>query len=124
MLLEIQCLPSPLGAPGPAYRSVESTDRSGDAGGPTVSNAGAEGDHYKHIEAAIAVIEQSGLTYEVGALGTTVEGEPDQIWALSRAVHEATLLSGADSCVSIIKVAQSRLDENAATIDSLTSKFR
>ena len=35
MLLEIQCLPSPLGI---------------------------EGDHYQHIEAAIAVIEQSGLT--------------------------------------------------------------
>ena len=97
MLLEIQCLPSPLGV---------------------------DGDHYQHIEAAIAVIERSGLTYEVGALGTTVEGEPDQIWALSRAVHEATLASGADSCVSIIKVAQSRLVEDAATIDSLTSKFR
>jgi uncharacterized protein YqgV (UPF0045/DUF77 family) len=97
MLLEIQCVSSPLGI---------------------------EGDYYMHIEAAIAVIEQSGLTYEVGALGTTVEGEPDQIWALSRAVHEATLLSGADSCVSIIKVAQSRLVEDSATIDSLTSKFR
>ena len=97
MLLEIQCLPSPLGA---------------------------HGDQYLHIEAAIAVIEQSGLTYEVDALGTTVEGEPDQIWALSRAVHEATLLSGADSCVSIIKVAQSRVMENDVTIDSLTSKFR
>jgi uncharacterized protein YqgV (UPF0045/DUF77 family) len=97
MLLEIQCVPSPLGI---------------------------EGDYYQHIEAAIAVIEKSGLLYEVGALGTTVEGEPDQIWALSRAVHEATLLSGADSCVSIIKVAQSRLVEDSASIDSLTSKFR
>lgn len=124
MLLEIQCLPSPLGGPDPARWSSASTASSGDAVGPMGSDASLEDDHYRHIEAAIAVIEQSGLTYEVGALGTTVEGEPDQIWALSRAVHEATLLSGADSCVSIIKVAQSRLIEDSATIDSLTSKFR
>jgi uncharacterized protein YqgV (UPF0045/DUF77 family) len=97
MLLEIQCLPSPLGMAD---------------------------DQYKHIEAAIAVIEQSGLVYEVGALGTTVEGKPDQIWALARSAHEATLASGAESCVSIIKVAESRSPDTAATIDSLVGKFR
>ncbi len=97
MILEIQCLPNPLGV---------------------------DGDHYRHIEQAIAVIEASGLTFEVGALGTTVEGEPDEIWSLARAVHEATLSSGAESCVSIVKVAQSREHGESVTIDSLVSKFR
>ena len=35
---------------------------------------GVEGDTYRHIEAAIRVIERSGLAYEVGALGTTLQG--------------------------------------------------
>ncbi len=97
MILEIQCLPSPLGT---------------------------DGDHYRHIESAIAVIQKSGLSFEVGALGTTVEGEPDEIWALARSVHQATLVSGAESCVSIIKVAQSCNESNSATIDGLVGKFR
>ena len=75
-------------------------------------------------EAAIAVIQESGLKYEVDALGTTVEGTPDAIWALGRAVHEACLRAGADSLVTVIKVAQSREEASGATISSLTSKFR
>ena len=60
---------------------------------------------YAHVEAAIAVIVASGLHYEVGPLGTSVEGSPDELWALARRVHESTLASGARTCVSIIKVA-------------------
>ena len=97
MIVEIECLPNPPGA--------------GD-------------NRYAHVEAAIAVIEASGLRYEVDALGTTIEGEPDELWALLRRVHEATLESGARSVVSIIKVAQSADVASAATIDSLTGKFR
>ena len=58
MLIEIQCLARLVGTPE---------------------------DRFKHIEAAIAVVQKSGLKYEVGALGTTVEGEPDQLWPLARA---------------------------------------
>jgi uncharacterized protein YqgV (UPF0045/DUF77 family) len=97
MLVEIQCLASPSGTPENRYR---------------------------HIEAAIAKVQASGLKFEVDALGTTIEGEPDAIWPLIRAVHEATLESGADGCVSIIKVAQSREAATQSTIDSLTGKFR
>ena len=79
---------------------------------------------YEHIEAAIALIQQSGLKYEVDALGTTVEGEPDAVWALARAVHEACLSAGATSVVSVVKFAQHREVATASTMDSLTSKFR
>lgn len=79
---------------------------------------------YEHIEAAIAVIQRSGLAYEVDALGTTVEGEPDQVWALARQVHEACLAAGADSVVSVVKFAQSADRATASTMASLTSKFR
>jgi uncharacterized protein YqgV (UPF0045/DUF77 family) len=65
------------------------------------------------------VIQASGLRYEVGALGTTLEGEPDDVWATLRAVHEVMLAAGATSGLSHIKVAS--VDR---TIDSLTHKFR
>lgn len=79
---------------------------------------------YAHVEAAIAVIQASGLRYEVGPLGTTVEGEPDEVWPLMRAVHEATLVSGADAVVSVIKVEQTRSPDAQPTMESLAGKFR
>lgn len=90
------------------------------------SPSGSAEDRYAHIDAAIAVIERSGLLYEVGALGTTFEGEPDQVWATLRAVHEACLGSGADGVISNVRVAEGApsLDEVAPSIVSLTAKFR
>jgi uncharacterized protein YqgV (UPF0045/DUF77 family) len=78
----------------------------------------AENPH-AHVEAAIAVIQASGLAYEVGALGTTLEGAADEVWATLRAVHEAMLAAGASGGLSHIKVASVN-----RTMDSLTHKFR
>ncbi len=94
MIVEIECLPNPPG-------TAES--------------------RYAHVEAAIAVIEQSGLNYRVGALGTTFEGPPDQVWLLVRLVHEASIAAGAASLVSVIKVAQSA--DDGPTMAALTEKF-
>jgi uncharacterized protein YqgV (UPF0045/DUF77 family) len=65
------------------------------------------------------VIQGSGLRHEVGALGTTLEGEADEVWATLRAAHEAMLAAGATSGLSHIKVATV-----GRTMDSLTHKFR
>jgi uncharacterized protein YqgV (UPF0045/DUF77 family) len=65
------------------------------------------------------VIQASGLRYEVGALGTTLEGEADEVWATLRAAHEAMLAAGATAGLSHIKVASVN-----RTMDSLTRKFR
>ncbi|MGE5597376.1 MAG: MTH1187 family thiamine-binding protein [Hyphomicrobiales bacterium] len=85
---------------------------------------GTESNPYEHIEAAIRVIQESGLKYEVGALGSTVEGEPDELWPLVRRVHEACLKAGARGLVSVIKVEQTRDDVAQPTIEGLTGKFR
>ena len=82
-----------------------------------------EGDPYQHVEAAIAEVQGSGLTYEVGALGTTVQGDPDAVWPLVRRVHEACLRSGAAGLVTVLKVEESS-GWAASTIESLTGKFR
>lgn len=78
---------------------------------------------YAHVDAAIAAIQASGLTYEVHALGTVVEGSPDQVWALLRSVHEATLAHGAASTASVIKVHQGA-DDAGPSIGDLVAKFR
>ncbi len=97
MIAEIQCLPQPLGTPA---------------------------DRYAHVDAAIAVIAASGLAYEVGALGTTVEGPAEQVWPLLQAVHGATLAAGATAAVTVIKVAESADGAEQPTITGLTDKFR
>jgi uncharacterized protein YqgV (UPF0045/DUF77 family) len=97
MIVEIQCLPSP---PGDGQR------------------------RWAHVEAAIAVLAGSGLRYEVGPLGTSVEGEPDEVWPLLRRAHEASLAAGADGVVSVIKVEQSARAETQPTMGDLVREFR
>ena len=93
MIVEIQCLPAP---------------------------AGTADNPHANVESAIAVIKESGLHHEVGPLGTSVEGEPDQIWPLLRRIHEASLTGTATSAISIIKVAEGV----PKGMDELTRKFR
>jgi uncharacterized protein YqgV (UPF0045/DUF77 family) len=96
MIAEIQCLPTP---------------------------SGTDEDRYAHVHAAIEEIGRSGLTYEVGPLGTSIEGAPDEVWPLLRRVHEATLAAGATSAIAVIKVAEFRRDD-APTMTSLTDRYR
>lgn len=96
MIIEIQCLPSP---------------------------SGNEQDRYAHVHAAIEVIQDAGVAYEVGPLGTAVEGEPDTIWPLLRQVHEATMEAGAGQCITIVKVLEQRVGE-PATMVGLTDRYR
>ena len=83
------------------------------------SPPGTAEDPHAHVEAAIAVIAASGLRHEVGALGTTIEGEDDAVWATLRAAHEAMLAAGATAGISHVKIASVN-----RTMDSLTRKFR
>jgi len=97
MLVEIQVLPNPTGTDDAPY-------------------------HY--VDAAIARIAGSGVRYEVAALGTTLEGTPDELWPLLRAAHEATLTAGAAQVVTVIKLAASAQDDAALTIERLTAAHR
>lgn len=83
------------------------------------SPPGTDDNPHAHVEAAIAVLAGSGLRYEVGALGTTLEGEADAVWDTLRAAHEAMLIAGANGGLSHIKIASVQ-----RTMDSLTHKFR
>jgi uncharacterized protein YqgV (UPF0045/DUF77 family) len=85
---------------------------------------GTEANRYAHVEAAIALAQESGLHAEVNALGTTIEGSPDALWPLVRAMHESCLASGAQHVVTIVKLAEHADPGDQPTIDGLTGKFR
>lgn len=85
--------------------------------------AGTAQDRYKHVDAAIAVIQASGLRYEVHGMGTVIEGPADKVWPLLQAVHQATLESGSERTLSIIKVSSS-LQAGGPTVQELVRKFR
>ncbi len=68
---------------------------------------GTADNRYKHVDAAIAVIQASGLKYEVHGIGTVIEGPPEQIWPLPQAAHHSTLEAGSERTLSIIKVSNS-----------------
>lgn len=48
-------------------------------------------DHWEHLSPDVAevvrLIKSSGLDYQLGAMGTTVEGEPDEVFALIKRLH-------------------------------------
>ena len=83
------------------------------------SPPGTDDNPHAYVEAAIAVLQDSGLHCEVGALGTTLEGEADRVWDTLRAAHEAMLLAGANGGLSHVKIASVQ-----RTMGSLTAKFR
>lgn len=97
MIVEIQVLPTPAGTPQRRW---------------------------EHVEAALALIQGSGLPYEVGPMGTSIEGEPDQLWPLLRRVHEASLASGADDVISVVKLSETRLAERRTTMQQLVGPWR
>lgn len=86
------------------------------------SPVGTADNRYAHVEAAIAVIETSGLRYEVGGLGTTFEGEPDAVWATLRRAHESVFAAGADGVITSIRLGQRSADD--ISMDALTAKYR
>jgi uncharacterized protein (TIGR00106 family) len=48
-------------------------------------------DHWEHMSSYIAdavrLLKESGLFYEVGPMGTTIEGEPEQVFEIMKRMH-------------------------------------
>jgi len=78
-------------------------------------------DVYPAVEAAIALVEQSEMSYEVGALGTTVQGDIDGLLELAKAMNKVIVERGCKSVISQIRV---YLGNEPITMDGLTDKFR
>jgi len=72
---------------------------------------------------AVELVGWSDRALLKSALGTTLEGSPDDVWAVLRAAHEATLAVGATVTITFIKLAEG-VDDGGPTMDRLTRKFR
>jgi uncharacterized protein (TIGR00106 family) len=58
----------------------------------------------QYIDAAIDVVKKSGLKYEVDAMGTTVEGDLDQVLDVIKMAHRAAMDVGAGRVLTEIRI--------------------
>lgn len=73
------------------------------------------------IDDAIALIQKSGLKYEVCPFETAVEGEANDVYALIRKVQEQTLKNGCSELLVNIKIHAASRD---LALTEKTGKFR
>ena len=64
----------------------------------------ADGPIKPFIDSAIQQIEKSGLKHEVGPLGTTVQGDLDQVLFAIKQAHTAVLDQGVERAVTEIRI--------------------
>jgi uncharacterized protein (TIGR00106 family) len=57
-----------------------------------------------YVRAALKIIEESDLEYEINSMGTCVQGEWDEIFATLRAVHEELARMGCMRIVTTVKI--------------------
>ena len=57
-----------------------------------------------YIDAAIDEVRKSGLNYEVEAMGTTVEGELEQVLDVVKKAHEAVRRKGANRILTEVRI--------------------
>ncbi|MDN5709767.1 MAG: thiamine-binding protein [Planococcus sp. (in: firmicutes)] len=74
-----------------------------------------------YVDKAIAVIEKSGVPYQVNPLETTMEGDLTQLFSIVEEMNEAMIESGSSNVISQIKVLY---QPSGASMDKLTEKYR
>ncbi|RAZ68397.1 thiamine-binding protein [Planococcus maitriensis] len=74
-----------------------------------------------YVDKAIAVIEKSGVKYQVNPLETTMEGDLAQLFSIVEEMNEEMIGSGSPNVISQIKVLY---QPSGASMDNLTEKYR
>lgn len=74
-----------------------------------------------YVKAAVAAVTRSGLKFEVGAMGTTLEGELDEVLTAIKQAHRAVLDAGAGRLVTSIKIDERR---DGLTMEGKLAGFR
>ena len=77
---------------------------------------------YEWVDEAIAVIQQSGIKYEVGAFATVLEGTYDEVMKVVHSVNEYLCFKGCGEWISSVQV-QIR-STGDITADEKTEKFK
>jgi len=83
-----------------------------------------DGEVCRIVDEVIAYIHSTGLTYQVGAFETTIEGESyDQLMDIARECLKVAVRSGAPKVSAYIKAVY-RPDGDILTIEQKTGKYR
>jgi len=78
-------------------------------------------DVYTYVDAAIAVIDEANIKYQVNALETTMEGELSELLHIIQKMNDKMVGMGASNIISQVKI----LHQPAGiTMDTLTEKYR
>jgi len=76
--------------------------------------------HY--VAGVVRVLKEAGLEYELGAMGTVVVGEVDELLAVARKMHEQPFAMGAVRVATTIKIDDRR--DKALTIQGKVRAVR
>jgi len=83
-----------------------------------------DGEVCRIVDDVIAYIHSTGLTYQVGAFETTIEGESyDQLMDIAKECLKVAVRSGAPKVSAYIKAVY-RPDGDILTIEQKTGKYR
>ncbi|MCC5937009.1 MAG: thiamine-binding protein [Lunatimonas sp.] len=79
-------------------------------------------DSYALVDEAIAVIQQSGVSYTVTPFETVMEGPQDRLMEIAKQAQDAVLAAGADEVLVYYRM-QIRKDSDV-TMDEKTGKYQ
>ena len=57
-----------------------------------------------YVRAAVKIIEESDLDYEINSMGTCIQGEWDEIFSTLKAVHDELAKMGCNRIVTTVKI--------------------
>lgn len=78
-------------------------------------------DKYDYVDAAIKVIEEAGVKYEVHPLETTMEGEINELMSVIQKMNDKMISMGASNIISQIKLFY---QPAGITAETLTEKYK
>lgn len=73
------------------------------------------------VDAAIKVIDESGVKYEVHPLETTMEGDISALMAIIKKMNDKMIELGCDNVITQVKILY---QPTGITMDTLTEKYR
>lgn len=82
----------------------------------------ADKDVVKIIDKVIAVVKKSGVTYEVGPMETTMEGDLDTLFDIVREAQDVAVKAGASQVFTNVKILYS--PKGVMTISEKVTKHR
>lgn len=74
-----------------------------------------------YVDAAVEEVKKSGLRYQVDPMGTTVEGELDQVLETIKRAHKAVRSKGVHRFITELRIDDS---EEGVTIDREVEGYR